>query len=408
MPSSSRWRPRVAPTRRRCPSPRDEPAGARRRRRRSTSCTSSACTSSQYRHATRSPEPYWREALRRDPGDYRSNLALAGAALPGRAVRRGRAAPAGSARPADPSEREPGGRRGDLPPRPGARAHRSPGRGRTRRAARRGGTRRGAAPALLAMARLDAARGRDRSRPRPGRRRPPSTRTTCRPGGARRPAAARRPRRRRGRRAGTALALDPLDVWTRDLARSRRRDGRADLLDVALEYARVGGPEAARAARGRRAGGRPRRSGRRRSDRSCTCTPHAILQRPASTATPTGTAPWRGRRPPDCFAVAPRRRRRAGARRRADPDRRPGAGAARPLAATPRAAPTTRSRRGARRPQLDPSDPVVWRNLGSPPATTSATPTRRGRVRPRARGRGSRRPARLRERPARRPPRCAA
>ena len=30
----------------------------------------------QYRHATRSPEPYWREALRRDPGDSRVNNAL--------------------------------------------------------------------------------------------------------------------------------------------------------------------------------------------------------------------------------------------------------------------------------------------------------------------------------------------
>ncbi len=30
----------------------------------------------QYRHATRSPEPYWREVLRRDPGDSRSNNAL--------------------------------------------------------------------------------------------------------------------------------------------------------------------------------------------------------------------------------------------------------------------------------------------------------------------------------------------
>ncbi|MBP2412878.1 tetratricopeptide (TPR) repeat protein [Arthrobacter stackebrandtii] len=31
----------------------------------------------QYRHATRLPEPYWREALRRDPGEVRSNIALA-------------------------------------------------------------------------------------------------------------------------------------------------------------------------------------------------------------------------------------------------------------------------------------------------------------------------------------------
>ena len=30
----------------------------------------------QYRHATRPPEDYWREALRRDPGDARCNLAL--------------------------------------------------------------------------------------------------------------------------------------------------------------------------------------------------------------------------------------------------------------------------------------------------------------------------------------------
>ncbi len=32
---------------------------------------------SQYRHPTRSPLPYWEEALRRDPGDVRTNLALA-------------------------------------------------------------------------------------------------------------------------------------------------------------------------------------------------------------------------------------------------------------------------------------------------------------------------------------------
>jgi tetratricopeptide (TPR) repeat protein len=31
----------------------------------------------QYRHPTRDPEPYWREAVKRDPGDYRSRIALA-------------------------------------------------------------------------------------------------------------------------------------------------------------------------------------------------------------------------------------------------------------------------------------------------------------------------------------------
>src|ERR1035438_8610755 len=30
----------------------------------------------QYRHATRNPEPYWREAIRRDPEDSRANCAL--------------------------------------------------------------------------------------------------------------------------------------------------------------------------------------------------------------------------------------------------------------------------------------------------------------------------------------------
>jgi tetratricopeptide (TPR) repeat protein len=31
----------------------------------------------QYRHPTRDPEPYWQEAVKRDPGDYRSRIALA-------------------------------------------------------------------------------------------------------------------------------------------------------------------------------------------------------------------------------------------------------------------------------------------------------------------------------------------
>jgi tetratricopeptide (TPR) repeat protein len=44
---------------------------------------------SQYRHPTRSPLPYWEEALRRDPGEVRTNLALAD-----RAYRAGRYATA--------------------------------------------------------------------------------------------------------------------------------------------------------------------------------------------------------------------------------------------------------------------------------------------------------------------------
>jgi tetratricopeptide (TPR) repeat protein len=44
----------------------------------------------QYRHPTRSPEPYWEEAVRRDPGDARCNLALGR-----RALRRGQLDEAG-------------------------------------------------------------------------------------------------------------------------------------------------------------------------------------------------------------------------------------------------------------------------------------------------------------------------
>ena len=35
----------------------------------------------QYRHATRAPEPYWREGIRRDPGDSRCNTALGALSL---------------------------------------------------------------------------------------------------------------------------------------------------------------------------------------------------------------------------------------------------------------------------------------------------------------------------------------
>lgn len=72
-----RWNPRVAPEDVVLPHPADEPPEP-----------AEVATVEelyliglhleQYRHATRSPEPYWREALRRDPDDSRSNIALAG------------------------------------------------------------------------------------------------------------------------------------------------------------------------------------------------------------------------------------------------------------------------------------------------------------------------------------------
>ena len=55
------------------------------------------------------------------------------------------------------------------------------------------------------------------------------------------------------------LALDPLDWWTRDLAGLPLTTDAQTCLDVALEYAGVGEPEAALRVLdvGRGAGGRP-------------------------------------------------------------------------------------------------------------------------------------------------------
>ncbi|WP_329237787.1 DUF5107 domain-containing protein [Actinoallomurus sp. NBC_01490] len=70
------WRPRPAPAEVTPPAPATEPpapdeiAGT-------DELYVTGLHLEQYRHATRSPEPYWREALRRDPGDARAAIALA-------------------------------------------------------------------------------------------------------------------------------------------------------------------------------------------------------------------------------------------------------------------------------------------------------------------------------------------
>jgi tetratricopeptide (TPR) repeat protein len=71
-----RWRPRPEPAEVTPPEPATEPPAPRE----IASADELYVTGlhlEQYRHATRSPEPYWEEALRRDPGDARCNIALA-------------------------------------------------------------------------------------------------------------------------------------------------------------------------------------------------------------------------------------------------------------------------------------------------------------------------------------------
>jgi tetratricopeptide (TPR) repeat protein len=70
------WRPRSEPAEAAPPAPATEPPSPEE----IASADELYVTGlhlAQYRHATRSPEPYWREALRRDPGDARCSIALA-------------------------------------------------------------------------------------------------------------------------------------------------------------------------------------------------------------------------------------------------------------------------------------------------------------------------------------------
>jgi tetratricopeptide (TPR) repeat protein len=199
----------------------------------------------QYRHATRSPEPYWREALRRDPGHVASSVGLAG-----RAYRRGEPAVAEAllraavarltslnANPADTAALYALGlvleRRG-LPQEAYARY------------AAASWARAWRAPAGYRMARIDAAHGRDtaalarledvlRAEPEHLQARALTALLLRRTGRPEESAALLR----------DTLALDPLDWWTRDLAGLPLVTDAQTCLDVALEYAGVGEPDAA-------------------------------------------------------------------------------------------------------------------------------------------------------------------
>ncbi|MDA1361017.1 DUF5107 domain-containing protein [Glycomyces luteolus] len=202
----------------------------------------------QYRHATRSPVPYWREALRRDPGDARCNTALAA-----RLARAGRLDEAEAhlrAAVARLTRRNPNPRDGEAHYRLGVVLARQRREAEAKAAFGKAlWDRAWADPATVATARLDLAAGRDAE-------------------AELREAVARSPRHtqarnllavavlRRGDRVrataivrGT-LSDNPLDAWARDLAVPLGLDAAPTTdptiaLDVALEYRAIGEDEAA-------------------------------------------------------------------------------------------------------------------------------------------------------------------
>lgn len=233
------WRPRAAPSGPELPEPAQEPAAP-------------ADVPSvdelyligvhleQYRHATRSPEPYWLEAVRRDEGDYRSNLALAArryrAGRYAEAERHLRAALARQTRlNTNPGDGEAAFRLGQVLARTGRpdEAYEAWGKARWNQAWR--------GPALLAMARLDAARGRDVAALAHARAAADGD-----PDQLQAHAVLAALLRRAGRDGeadsvlARSLARDPLDVWTRDLAGVDVAADGPTLLDVALEHDSVG------------------------------------------------------------------------------------------------------------------------------------------------------------------------
>ncbi|MFG3340809.1 DUF5107 domain-containing protein [Glycomyces sp. NPDC048151] len=215
----------------------------------------------QYRHATRSPEPYWHEALRRDPGDARCNTALAA-----RLAKAGRLAEAEAhlrAAVERLTRRNPNPRDGEAHYRLGVVLARQ---GREAEAiaafGKAGWDRAWTDAAAVATARLDLAAGRDAE---PGLRevvaRSPRH-TQARnllavavmrndsEGGTASRGIAREARERAAAIVRGTLRDNPLDAWARDLAArlSLGAEPTADptiALDVALEYRAIGEDAAA-------------------------------------------------------------------------------------------------------------------------------------------------------------------
>ena len=199
----------------------------------------------QYRHATRAPEPYWIEALRRDPADVRSNVALAG-----RLERAGLLAEAEQhlrtaldrllARVPNPADGEAHYRLGINLVHQGRDAQ---ARDFLAKATWNSGWR---VPAGFALARL-ASRGGDHAASET------ALREVLAHDGEHLQANALLALQLRSRGAlaeadvvvAAQLLRDPLDQWTRDLAGLPLTRDAPTLLDVALEYAQSGYPERA-------------------------------------------------------------------------------------------------------------------------------------------------------------------
>ncbi|GAA2110421.1 DUF5107 domain-containing protein [Microlunatus panaciterrae] len=196
----------------------------------------------QYRHATRSPEPYWREALRRDPGhpgscvelavlDYRRARYLEAEQLLRTAIRRLTML---NPNPADSTAHYYLGLTLTRLGRPDE-AYDAFGKAIWNRAWR--------GPGGFQLARLDAAAGRDRA----ALDRLDDV-LRCEPDHLQ----ARSLRALQLRRVGCGaaaeaaladqLALDPLDWWARDLAGQPLQADPQTCLDVALEYEKAGEP----------------------------------------------------------------------------------------------------------------------------------------------------------------------
>ncbi|MCL3860818.1 DUF5107 domain-containing protein [Actinotalea sp. K2] len=194
----------------------------------------------QYRHATRSPEPYWRQALDRDPGDVRCNVALA--------VRR---LPAGRYAEAEQHLRTAVGRQTRLNPNPadGEATYRLgqvlARTGRTDEAydayAKAAWNAAWSPAAHLAMARIDARRGAD-----PAALDHAQAVLAADAQNLQARCVAVTVLRRLGRTDEAtrlldgSLRIDPLDTWSRDLAGQPLGADAPTLLDVALERASVG------------------------------------------------------------------------------------------------------------------------------------------------------------------------
>jgi len=199
----------------------------------------------QYRHATRSPEPYWQCALERDPGDVRSNVALAARWI--RAARYGEAESLLRCAIARLTMRNPNPADGEAYFRLGQVLVRT---ARARDAydafGKAAWNYAWSAPAHLAMARIDATRGlneaalahvsvvlaRDNEQLQ-----------------ARNLAAVLLRRLDRAGEAAEMLAktrrIDPLDWWTRDLAGESFDFDAPTALDIGLEYSSIGEQESA-------------------------------------------------------------------------------------------------------------------------------------------------------------------